>query len=198
MKTVKKYKISRRLQAPVFEKCQTQKFVLREQNRAPRRRRGQMSNYGKQLIEKQKVRYVYSLNERTLKSYVNKATDSHVDKIKHLSETLESRLDNVIYQLGISPTRRMARQMCSHGHFTINGRKITVPSYQVKKSDEIGIRPGSTQTKMFQEIFADNSTKPRVSWVSWDSKKHIGSVIEDPIITDSIFSLPSVLEFYSR
>ena len=198
MKQVKKYKISRRLQAPVFEKCQTQKFALREQSRAPKKRRGQMSDYGKQLIEKQKVRYIYGINERILKNYVKKAVSSKEDSISYLSKELEGRLDNFVFQLGIAPTRRMARQMVSHGHFTINGRKITVPSYQVRASDEIGIRAGSQNTKLFKDIFADTKMKPRVSWASWDEKKQVGQLSDTPTISDSVFSLPLVLEFYSR
>ena len=199
MKLVKKYKISRRLQAPVFEKCQTQKFVLREQRRAPKRRRGQVSDYGKQLTEKQKVRFLYSISERILKNYVKKSIETKgVDNVIALSSLLEGRLDNVVFQLGVAPTRRMARQMVSHGHFTINGRKITIPSYQVKQVDEIGIREGSLNTPLFQTLFSGNTIRARVNWVSWDSKERKGKVVDTPTITDSIFSIPAVLEYYSR
>ena len=198
MKQVKKYKISRRLQAPVFEKCQTQKFVLREQNRAPKRRRGQLSSFGKQLIEKQKVRYLYNISERSLKNYVNTAVDSMGDSVTTLAHQLEGRLDNVVYQLGLAPTRRMARQMVSHGHFTVNCRKMTIPSYQVRAKDEIGIRPQSVGTTLFTTILNSNDLKPRAEWVAWDGKKQVGTLTGMPAITDAIFSLPSVLEYYSR
>ena len=199
MKLVKKYKISRRLQAPVFEKCQTQKFVLREQRRAPKKRRGQVSDYGKQLTEKQKVRFLYSISEKNLKNYVKKSIATKgVDNASKLSQLLEGRLDNVVFQLGIAPTRRMARQMVSHGHFTINDRKITIPSYQVKNTDEIGIRKGSLNTSLFKTLLSGNTIRPRVGWASWESKIQKGKIIDTPIITDSIFSIPAVLEYYSR
>ena len=199
MKQVKKYKISRRLQAPVFEKCQTQKFVAREQRRAPKYRRGRLSEYGKQLIEKQKVRYLYNISERVLKNYVKKAVLSKkMSTEEFLVDVLERRLDNVVYQMGLVPTRRMARQMVSHGHFIVNGRKTTIPSYQVRDGDEIGIREGSTRTSFFQILLSGNTVKPRVKWVSWDSKKYQGALSGKPAIEDDIVSLPIILEYYSR
>ena len=201
MKKVKKYKISRRLQAPLFEKCQTQKFVLREQRRvAPRkRRRRTTSDYGKQLAEKQKVRYLYSISERVLKNYVKKAEATQNTATESmLAQILERRIDNVVYQLGLAPTRRMARQMVSHGHFTVNGRKTTIPSYQVRDTDAIGVREGSTKTKLLQSILTDKSARPRVSWVAWDGKKREGSITGEPSIGESVFSLPAILEYYSR
>ena len=200
MKKVKKYKISRRLQAPLFEKCQTQNFVLREQRRAPKRRRGIFSEYGKQLAEKQKVRYLYSISERVLKNYVKKATKNRSASTEGmLVEILERRLDNVIYQLNLAPTRRMARQMVSHGHFTINDRKVTIPSYQVSDTDVIGIREGSINTALFQSIFApSNKLKPRVGWVSWDPKAKQGTIVAKPALGETVFSLPVILEYYSR
>ncbi len=199
MKQVKKYKISRRLKAPLFEKCQSQKFILREQRRPPKHRRRGISDYGKQLVEKQKVRYLYSISERVLKKYVKKAlATTGASAEGALAEILERRLDNVVYQLGLAPTRRMARQMVSHGHFTVNGRKVSVPSYQVRNSDVVGIREGSTTTTLFRTMLAGSGVRPRVGWVSWDSKTHQGGVADKPATDDDIFSLPIILEYYSR
>ena len=199
MKKVKKHKISRRLQTPLFESCQTQKFALREQRKPPKRRRGMVSEYGKQLAEKQKVRYLYSISERVLKNYVKKAVAKHDKQTEEvLAEMLERRLDNVVYQMNIAPTRRMARQMVSHGHFTVNGRKVTIPSYQMSNSDTVGIREGSTKTKLFQAILANSKTKPRVNWVTWDTKKREGAIIGKPVFGETVFSAPIILEYYSR
>ena len=199
MKPVKKHKISRRLQAPLFENCQTQKFALREQRRVPKRRRGTVSEYGKQLAEKQKVRYLYSISERVLKNYVKKAVARKATPTEEvLAEILERRLDNVVYQLNLAPTRRMARQMVSHGHFTINGRKTTIPSYQVRDTDNVGIREGSTKTKLFEAILAGNTTKPRVAWVAWDGKIRQGTITGKPALGETVFSIPAILEYYSR
>ncbi len=199
MKKVKKHKISRRLQAPLFENCQTQKFVLREQRRVPKRRRGSISEYGKQLAEKQKVRYVYSISERALKNYVKKAVANQKTQTEEaLAEILERRLDNVVYQLNLAPTRRMARQMVSHGHFTVNDRKTTISSYQVRDTDTIGIREGSMKTKLFEMLLAGNTKKPRVKWVSWDGKVRQGNITERPMLGEMVFSIPAILEYYSR
>ena len=199
MRNVKKYKISRRLQAPLFEKCQTQKFVLREQRRAPKRRRRAASDYSKQLVEKQKVRYFYGISERVLKNYVRKAVAvKQVATEEMLGRILESRLDNIVYRLGLAPTRRMARQMVSHGHFTVNGRKVTVPSYQIVPSDTVGIREGSTRTSLFQSLFSGGMIRPKAAWVSWNQKERTGAVTGKPAVEDDIFSLPAILEYYSR
>ena len=200
MKKVKKYKISRQLQTPLFESCQTQKFVLREQRRAPKRRRGVLSEYGKQLAEKQKLRYLYSLSERALKNYVKKAVANQEKPTgEFLVEILERRLDNVVYQMNLVPTRRMARQLVSHGHFTVNDRKVTVPSYQVRDTDRIGVREGSTKTKLFEVLLSDTgASKPRVGWAAWNIKTRQGSITAKPALDETVFSIPAILEYYSR
>lgn len=198
MKKVKKYKISRRLQTPLFEKCQTQKFFFREQKRAPKMMRRAASDFGKQLTEKQKVRYLYGISENTLKNYVKRATDTKGMTDKLLSQFLERRLDNVVYRLGLVSTRRMARQAVSHGHFLVNGRRITVPSYQVTDNDVISIREGSQKTKLFKDALSGGSIQPIVPWVAWDRKAMQGTIQGEPALDEGIFSLPVVLEYYSR
>ena len=199
MGKLKKYKISRRLQFPVFEKCQTQKFQLREQRRTPKRRRGPMSEFGKQLIEKQKLRFLYGISEKSLKNYVNKATSTKgVSTEEYLGELLERRLDNVVYRLGLGSTRLMSRQMATHGHFLINGRKIDIPSYQVKDSDVISIREGSKNTKMINIIFEKGSVSPKADWVEWNAKTGEGKLTGKPAIDEGLLKLTIVLEYYSR
>ena len=199
MKKVKKHKISRRLQAPLFEGCQTQKFILREQRRAPKRRRGVVSEYGKQLAEKQKIRYLYSISERVLKKYVQRAiTNQAAPAEEVLASILECRLDSIVYHLNLAPTRRMARQMVSHGHFTLNGKKITVPSCNIREGDVIGIREGSVGTKLFQTILTESKIKPDVEWVAWDGKTQTGGIVKKPSFGETIISFPAVLEYYSR
>ena len=201
MKRVKKYKISRRLQTPLFEKCQSQKFILREQQRTPKRRGrgGVLSDYAKQLAEKQKVRYLYGISERVLKNYVKKAVSVRDNSAENtLGELLERRLDNVVYQIGLAPTRRMARQMVSHGHFLVNSRKITIPSYQVSDNDTISIREGSLRIPLFKSMLSGSFIRPRVGWVSWNARSRQGAVSEKPVISDDIFSIPIILEYYSR
>ena len=201
MKKVLKYKVSRRLDTPLFEKCQTQKFALREQQRPQKFRRGIVSDFGKQLLEKQKLRYLYSINERALRKYVTDAIRFHktrnTTKERALEILLERRLDSVVYRLGLADTRRMARQMVSHGHFTVNGRKMTIPSYQVKDKDIIGIREGSKQTKLLQTTLAKLKTSP-AAWVQWDGKSQTGSLKAEPEGEGSLINLSMALEYYSR
>ena len=198
MKPVKKYKLSRRLQTPLFEKCQSQKFIIREQRREPKKRRRTVSEYGKQLAEKQKVRYLYGISEKVLKRYVKQAMAvKGVTTETLLGETLERRLDNVVYRLGLAPTRRMARQLVSHGHFTVNGRKVTIPSRRIVATDVIGVREGSTTSTLFKQLLA-TSIRPTVPWLTWDPKAKQGSLSGVPTGVDDIFSLAAILEYYSR
>lgn len=195
MKTVKKYKLSRRLQVPIFEKCQTQKFALREQRRTKKRSRRMPSEYKKQLIEKQKVRFLYGISEKVMKNYINKSIERAGITEDNLVQLLERRVDNLVYRLGLAETRRMARQNVSHGHITINGRKITIPSYQIKDTDIIEVREGSKNTVLFKSVLG-SKVNPRVNWVKWSDGR--GSVIDTPKTDDGIFRLSSVLEYYSR
>ena len=132
MKTGPRYKICKRLGNGVFEKCQTQKFTLSESRRSFQGRRPrQISDYGKQLLEKQRVRFTYGITEQQFVNYVNSATKKEGDAAATLLSTLERRLDNVVYRLGLAPTRRAARQMVVHGHILVNGKKAAIPSHVV-------------------------------------------------------------------
>ena len=117
-----KFKIAKRLGAQIFEKTQTQKFALSEARRGQRqgRRRGNISDYKRQLIEKQKLRFTYGISEKQLRRYINEATSKSHQPIALLMSRLESRLDNVVYRLGLAKTRQFARQMVSHGHILVN------------------------------------------------------------------------------
>src|SRR5665213_1556341 len=148
MITGPRYKIAKRLGASVFEKAQTQKFALAAE-RVGRVRKGRprgASEYGKQLLEKQKVKVTYGVGERQFSRYVREAVEAGGNPVEHLHQTLELRLDNVLYRLGLAKTRRFARQMASHGHVTMNGRRINVPSAAVKVGDRIAVREGSRKS----------------------------------------------------
>src|SRR3989338_11164111 len=149
-----KYKIARRLQAPVFEKTQTQKFSLREERKNKKRSfRKQKTDYGIQLNEKQKARMFYCITEKQFAKYVKQALEKKgISPTNTLLKTLEYRLDNVVWRAGLLPTHLAARQAVSHGHFLVNGKKVYVPSYSVSLKDKITIREGSQGSKMFSEI----------------------------------------------
>lgn len=203
MKTGPRYKIAKRLGATVFEKAQTQKFAISAERSAKnkRRGRGRQSEYGKQMLEKQKVRVTYGLTERQFRNYVRKALDAHSAKpTDRLHELLEMRLDNVVWRLGLASTRRGARQMVAHGHVMVGGKKSRVPSQALSVGDKIAIRDGSKEHGVlvgFAEKFAE---RPLASWLSWNPKAMEGSVTERPTSAsaDVAGDLVSVLSFYTR
>lgn len=203
MKIGPKYKLAKRLGASIFEKTQTQKFALAQERAAMKkggRGRGP-SEYGKQLLEKQKVRVTYGLSEKQFSTYVARAMQGHGRvPVEVLNELIEMRLDNVVYRLGLASTRRAARQMVSHGHITVNGIKSTIPSRALRVGDAIGVRTGSKDRVLFAnhaEAFAER-TLP--SWLTWDPKKMEGSVKEVPPfdVTLTAGDLHTVMSFYSR
>lgn len=201
MKIGAKYKMCRRLGVGVFEKCQTQKYTQSEMRKtqASNKRPKQLTDYGKQLIEKQKVRFSYGISERQLSNYVEKATNTKGMNVSDkLFELLESRLDNVIYRLGFANTRRFARQLVSHGHFTINGTKSTIPSYEVRVGDKISVREGSRKSKIFEGFAKNvkNLTLPK--WLKLDDVNLNAEVASKPKNEEQFLQLETVLEFYSR
>lgn len=202
MKIGPKFKIAKRLGAPIFEKTQTQKFelsVARGGNRN-QRRRGQMSDYKRQLIEKQKMRFSYGITEKQLRRYVDEAVEKSNQPVSLLMERLESRLDNVIYRLGLAKTRRLARQIVSHGHVVVNGKKITVPSHKVKVGDVVSVREGSKQSGLFIELADKHEMAAVPAWLTFDVKKLEGTVKSAPVYNpaETLFDPEQVLEFYSR
>ena len=198
MKTGPKYKVCRRLGSSVYTKCQTQKYALSEERRRPPRRRRSRSNYAVQLLEKQKARFTYGVSEKQFSNYVNQAIEKKGSPAENLYRRLEMRLDNVVFQLGYAKSRRMARQLVSHGHFTINGKKLTVPSHLVKVGDTIELRERSRDM-----IFAskEEAAVQEPNWLKTDAKKSYTAIIESEPKYDASelsFDLTKVVEFYSR
>jgi small subunit ribosomal protein S4 len=197
-----KYKICRRLGSGVFEKCQNQKFSLseaRHEKSKRGKRRKQISDYGQQLIEKQKIRFSYGISERQLRNYIKEATAmKKITAREGLFQLLESRLDNTLYRLGIAVTRPLARQMASHGHFTVNGNRTTVPSFRVKEGDVIALREGSKSRTLFQNLDKKLAKVTPPSWLSFDAKNISGVVKGIPVNNETFLDFGSVLEFYSR
>jgi small subunit ribosomal protein S4 len=196
-----KYKIARRLNAPIFEKTQTQKYAMSLARRGKEGSRPKTkTNFGRQLTEKQKARFTYGMNERQFSNYAKSALAKKANPSEKLVETLESRLDNVIYRLGIASTRRFARQIVSHGHIVVNGKKLNIPSYLVSVGDVITIRKGSQGSKIFTVLEEKLKTYTTPAWLSFDVEKKEGTVNGVPKVaaTDLLFDPKTVLEFYSR
>jgi small subunit ribosomal protein S4 len=195
-----KYKIARRLGAPVFEKTQSPKFALSLQRKQKTKGKRARTDYGVSMNEKQKAKYSYGLNERQFTNYVKSAIAAQGNNAELLLRVLESRLDNVVLRFGLSPTRRGARQMVSHGHILVNGQKVTIPSYKVSVGDKISIREGSKKSSLFTQFEERFKSITLPAWLKWNLEKKEGVVEGIPKIekTEVLFDVGAVLEFYSR
>ena len=205
MKTGPRYKLAKRLGVSVFEKAQTQKFALSLDRSAKNKKRGggrgRQSEYGKQMLEKQKVRVTYGLTEKQFRGYVNKALGAHSAKpAEFLHELLESRLDNVVWRIGLAPTRRAARQLVAHGHVLVDGKKVRVPSHIVHVGDVLAVREGSKSHGGFEGFGERFAERTLPSWLTWDAKKMQGGLAQKPtmVSADPAGDLTTVLSFYTR
>jgi small subunit ribosomal protein S4 len=202
MKIGPKYKKARRLGNAVFEKTQTAKYSLNEQKKMKNQRFSRpKSTYGKQLIEKQKVRFTYLLTEKQFRKYINQVIEGGSRKqSEELYQLLESRADNVVLRSGFLKTRPLAKQAVSHGHFTINGKRVNVPSIQLKKGDKIEVRESSKTKVLFADL--ENNVKENItpSWMKINVKDFSIEITGEPTYnkTETHFDLAQVLEFYKR
>jgi len=198
-----KYKICRRLGSHVYEKCQTQKFQLSEARKVKTMRRGRRgaTEYGEQLLEKQRVRFTYGIKEKQFATYVKKAGERSVGvPVDELYQSLERRLDNVIYRLGLAPSRAFARQLVSHGHVAVNGRRVNIPSYSVSVGDVVSLKESTKKKHIFETMSERVKDFRQPPWLSFDAKKFEAVVVSLPKTDphESGLNLASVIQFYSR
>jgi small subunit ribosomal protein S4 len=203
MKIGPKYKIARRIGAAVFEKTQTAKFSLNEQKKSKniRQKKRPSSVFGQQLLEKQKVRFTYCITEKQLKNYVKKVIEtSKTNQSDLLYKNLERRLDNVVLRGGFVVTRPLARQAVSHGHFTVNGTRVNIPSYTVKKGDVIAVREGSKAKKLFENAEKAISEAHTPSFLKVNAKDLSVEITGDAVYApqELHFDLNSVMEYYKK
>lgn len=160
------------------------------------------SEFSQQLKSKQKVKNVYRLMEKQFKSYIKKAIGSKKEPYETILKELEYRLDNVVFRMGFGQSRDQAKQLVSHGHILVNGKKVNVPSAQVKIGDEIKIREGSLKSPFFMNlmpVWLKNYTAP--AWILLDKDKMTAKVKGSPTILESginVGDLQAIIEFYSR
>lgn len=161
-------------------------------------RKGKLSNYGEQLKEKQKVRFMYGVNERQFRKTFNEASKMKGIHGENFLKLLESRLDNVVYRLGLATTRRGARQLVNHGHITVDGKKVDIPSFRVKVGSVIAVKENSKEHPAVKASL-EKVTK-RVEFVTFDDKKLEGKLVRLPerseLNADINESL--IVEFYNR
>jgi len=202
-------KICRRAGVKLFlkgEKCMSPKCPILKRPYPPgfqgKRRRVFLSDYGKQLREKQKLKNWYNLGERQFKKYIKDALNRRGqagDAQSILIENLERRLDNVVFRLGFCTSRPQARQLVNHAHFLVNGKKVNIPSYQVKKGDKISLRPSSKRV-IFQDLDPKLKRHQPPVWLKLDSSKLEGSVVGGPSLEETAppAEMSTIFEFYSR
>jgi small subunit ribosomal protein S4 len=157
-----------------------------------------VSGYGKQLAEKQKVRFTYGLNEAELAKYFRLADRSSEPTAVSLTKLLESRLDNVVFQAGFASSRRIARQLVSHGHIQVNGRKVTIPSFSIRVGDRINFRPESADHPIARELANRWKNYEAPVWLVLDKEKLAAEVLSLPQDVQMPFDLNLVVNYYSK
>jgi len=205
-----KCKNCRRVGTKLFlkgERCLSPKCPMVKRPYPPgqkgKRRIRALSEYGKELREKQKLKNWYNLRERQFRKYAREVLDKRgrvEDTSALLIKTLESRLDNVVFKLGFSSSKAKARQLVSHGHFLVNDKSVNIPSYQVKKGDKILLKSNSRKKNNFQNLPTILKKYQPPSWLSLDSEKLEGKVIGEPNLKEAAppVEISSIFEFYSK
>ncbi len=205
-----KCKICRRVGTKLFlkgDRCFSQKCALVRRSYPPgqkgKRRRRNVSEYAKELQEKQKLKRWYHLREKQFRNYVQEVLEKRgqiEDTGAFLIKKLESRLDNVVFRMGFAPSRIQARQLVSHGHFLVNGRKTDVPSYQIKKGDVISLKDKSRKRDVFKNLSVILKKKTPPSWLKISASKMEGEVVGEPSLEEVSppAEISAIFEFYSR
>lgn len=204
-----KEKIERRLGEKLYlkgERSYSQKSALVKKPYPPgmhgRRGSRKQSEYGQQLKSKQKIKNIYRLLEKQFKNYIKAAVESKKDPYIRILNSLESRIDNVVFRAGLAQSRDQARQLVSHGHILINNRKITIPSFQVKLNDIISVRENSKRSPFFTNFAPQWLQKYEgPSWLTIDKEKMSAQVKGEPTLEESGIradDLQAIIEFYSR
>lgn len=194
-----KSKIARRFKEPIFgpDKALDRRSYAPGQH-GPNKRMGKQSEYAIQLGEKQKAKYTYGILERQFSNLFQKASSMKGITGENLLVLCESRLDNVVYRLGISPSRRGARQLVSHKHITVNGKVVNIPSYTLRIGDVVGVREKSKSLEAITNSLA--SARTNFDWLSWDNTTMSGSFLSLPsreMIPENIKE-QLIVELYSK
>jgi len=187
------------------EKCFTSKCPMLKRDFPPgmhglSAKRKRISSYGKQLREKQKAKRLYQLLEKQFNNYYKQATRMPGDVSESLLQLLEKRLDNAVYRLGFASSRTTSRQLINHGHILVNGKKVTIPSYQVKVGEMITIKESCLKKPFWQNQTEKLGKSQIPCWLSFDISKKTGTIVSLPK-KDEIaepFDVTLIIEFYSR
>ena len=163
-------------------------------------KRAKKSEYARQLTEKQKVKFVYGVQEKQFRKYYEKAEKTNGVTGEVMLSLLERRLDNVVYRLGLAKTRREARQFVTHGHYTVNGQSVNVPSFQVKPGMTIGVKGKSKEVERIKGYMAEDAFRGLPQWLTYDAEAGEGKIVALPAREDIDFEVEEhlIVEFYSK
>ncbi len=191
---------------PILKRCKTLGIepgvmgVHKSSNRNQKQGKKKQSEYGLQLTEKQKVKFIYGVLEKQFRKYYVMATKKHGITGEELLSILETRLDNVVFRLGLANTRRQARQIVNHGHILVNGKKVDIPSYLVKEGDVVAVREKSKSSQSMKDIAEANATRGIPSWLDMDKNQMQGKVVTLPKREHIDFEVEEhlIVELYSK
>ena len=192
---------------PVLKRCRTLGVspaamgYSKTSNKNPGgQRRAKKSEYALQMTEKQKVKIVYGMQEKQFRGYYEKASRAEGNTGEVLLSMLERRLDNVVYRLGYASTRREARQLVNHGHFTVNGKRVNIPSYLVKVGDLVSVCEASVSKPRFKKMKEDDAFVAAPKWLDRDKNTLQGKVVAIPTKEDIDFEIAEhlIVELYSK
>ena len=191
---------------PVLKRCKTlglSPAVLgysKSTKRQPKQSRRKQSEYGMQLNEKQKVKFIYGVLEKQFHAYYEKAERKQGITGEILLQELERRLDNVVFRMGFANTRREARQLVNHAHFTVNGKRVNIPSYQVKPGDVVAVCEKSRTTTKFKSLLEENGKKACPKWIEKANDSFEGKVVAMPARDDIDYEVAEhlIVELYSK
>ncbi len=192
---------------PILKKCKSLGIspmvmgISKETKRDPNKnKRRKVSEYGLQLKEKQKLKFIYGVLEKQFHHIFELAEKAEGQAGENLLTLLESRLDNVVFRMGLSLTRREARQLVVHGHFLVNGSRVDIPSYRIKEGDVISVKDNSKKSPKFKEVI--ETTKGRVIplWIEMDKEASSGKIVRLPNRSDIDYEVEETLivELYSK
>lgn len=191
---------------PVLKRCKTlglSPAVLgysKSTKRQPKQSRRKQSEYGMQLNEKQKVKFIYGVLEKQFHAYYEKAERKQGITGEILLQELERRLDNVVFRMGFANTRREARQLVNHAHFTVNGKRVNIPSYQVKPGDVVAVSEKSRYTTKFKSLLEENGKKACPKWIEKANDSFEGKIVAMPARDDIDYDVAEhlIVELYSK
>ena len=192
---------------PILKRCKSLGIspmvmgIAKETKRDPNAgKRKKVSEYGLQLKEKQKLKFIYGVLEKQFYHYFEIAQKMEGQAGENLITCLESRLDNVVFRMGLALTRRESRQLVSHGHFNVNGKKVDIPSYRIKAGDVISLRDNSKKSPKFKEIIETTAGRVTPTWLDVNKDEQSAKVIRMPVKEDLDYEIEEhlIVELYSK